>query len=85
MELEKGARVLVTVDPAFQMRGDASTVWVDYPNIIRVVSVGSHIYIDDGLISLAVKKIGAEEPPALAARRRRALSLPLGSPVPPVD
>ncbi|XP_017531940.2 pyruvate kinase PKLR isoform X1 [Manis javanica] len=60
VELEKGARVLVTVDPASQMRGDASTVWVDYPNIIRVVSVGSHIYIDDGLISLAVKKIGPE-------------------------
>ncbi|KAK2503140.1 hypothetical protein MC885_014984 [Smutsia gigantea] len=60
VELEKGSRVLVTVDPAFRMRGDASTVWVDYPNIVRVVSVGSHIYIDDGLISLAVKKIGPE-------------------------
>ncbi|XP_036090719.1 pyruvate kinase PKLR isoform X4 [Rousettus aegyptiacus] len=58
VELVKGSQVLVTVDPAFRTRGDAGTVWVDYPNIVRVVPVGGHIYIDDGLISLAVKKIG---------------------------
>lgn len=62
MELVKGSRVLVTVDPAFRTRGDASIVWVDYPNIVKVVSVGGRIYIDDGLISLQVKKIGADEP-----------------------
>ncbi|XP_045310298.1 pyruvate kinase PKLR isoform X1 [Leopardus geoffroyi] len=60
VELVKGSRVLVTVDPAFRTRGDASTVWVDYPNIVKVVSVGSRIYIDDGLISLQVQKIGPE-------------------------
>ncbi|KAG8519915.1 Pyruvate kinase PKLR, partial [Galemys pyrenaicus] len=60
VELVKGSQVLVTVDPAFRTRGDANTVWVDYPNIVRVVPVGGHIYIDDGLISLAVKKIGPE-------------------------
>lgn len=63
MELVKGSRVLVTVDPAFRTRGDANTVWVDYPNIVKVVSVGSRIYIDDGLISLQVQKIGADGPP----------------------
>nr|XP_060500693.1 pyruvate kinase PKLR isoform X2 [Panthera onca] len=60
VELVKGSRVLVTVDPAFRTRGDANTVWVDYPNIVKVVSVGSRIYIDDGLISLQVQKIGPE-------------------------
>lgn len=60
MELVKGSSVLVTVDPAFRTQGDAQTVWVDYPNIIRVVPVGSRIFIDDGLISLVVRKIGAE-------------------------
>ncbi|XP_023617398.1 LOW QUALITY PROTEIN: pyruvate kinase PKLR [Myotis lucifugus] len=58
VELVKGSQVLVTVDPAFRTRGDAHTVWVDYPNIVRVVPVGGRIYIDDGLISLTVKEIG---------------------------
>lgn len=62
MELVKGSWVLVTVDPAFRTLGDAHTVWVDYPNIVKVVPVGGHIFIDDGLISLQVKKIGAQEP-----------------------
>uniref|UniRef100_G1RN68 Pyruvate kinase n=1 Tax=Nomascus leucogenys TaxID=61853 RepID=G1RN68_NOMLE len=60
VELVKGSQVLVTVDPAFRTRGNANTVWVDYPNIVRVVPVGGHIYIDDGLISLVVQKIGPE-------------------------
>ena len=64
MELLKGSQVLVTVDPAFRTRGDANTVWVDYPNIVQVVPVGGRIYIDDGLISLEVTKIGADAPPA---------------------
>lgn len=63
VEIVKGSQVLVTVDPKFQTRGTANTVWVDYPNIVRVLSVGSHIYIDDGLISLVVRKIGAQVPP----------------------
>lgn len=62
VELVKGSQVLVTVDPKFQTRGDAKTVWVDYHNITRVVAVGGRIYIDDGLISLVVRKIGMEMP-----------------------
>lgn len=63
VEIVKGSQVLVTVDPKFQTRGTANTVWVDYPNIVRVLAVGSRIYIDDGLISLVVRKIGAQVPP----------------------
>ncbi|KAM9001863.1 pyruvate kinase PKLR isoform X2 [Sarcophilus harrisii] len=55
VELVKGSQVRITVDPAFQTRGNASTVWVDYPNIVRVVPERGRIYIDDGLISLVVK------------------------------
>ncbi|XP_072503324.1 pyruvate kinase PKLR isoform X2 [Notamacropus eugenii] len=55
VEIVKGSQVRVTVDPTFRTLGNASTVWVDYPNIVRVVSEGGRIYIDDGLISLVVK------------------------------
>lgn len=83
MELVKGSQVLVTVDPAFRTRGNANTVWVDYPNIVGVVPVGGRIYIDDGLISLVVQKIGADAPPALTTSVRWAHSLLLGSPISP--
>ncbi|XP_028911580.1 pyruvate kinase PKLR [Ornithorhynchus anatinus] len=58
VELVKGSRVLVSADPGFRARGDAATVWVDYPNLARVVSPGGCIYIDDGLIALRVLETG---------------------------
>lgn len=93
MELVKGSLVLVTVDAAFRTLGDANTMWVDYPNIVKVVPVGGRIYIDDGLISLLVKKIGADEPPPqpsgdvahslpLAPSPRRPAPPPLASTLP---
>lgn len=79
----KGSQVLVTVDPKFRTRGDAKTVWVDYHNITQVVAVGGRIYIDDGLISLVVRKIGTEMLSDLMRRPQNgSLSLPLGFYVP---
>lgn len=37
---------------------DEKVLWLDYKNITKVVQTGSHIYIDDGLISVKVKEIG---------------------------
>lgn len=37
---------------------DEKVLWLDYKNITKVVQTGSHIYIDDGLITLTVKEIG---------------------------
>ena len=57
VDLVKGNKVTVVIDPAFYEKCDESTLWVDYPNILKVVKVGSRIFIDDGLISLVVQEI----------------------------
>lgn len=50
----------MTTDPAFLEKGTAELIYVDYTNICKVVSVNSHVYVDDGLISLVVKEIGTK-------------------------
>ncbi|XP_072838020.1 pyruvate kinase PKM isoform X2 [Pogona vitticeps] len=58
VELKKGAALKVTLDNAFMEKCDENVLWVDYKNLIKVVDVGSKIYVDDGLISLLVKEKG---------------------------
>jgi len=60
VELKKGASVKLTIDPAFLEKGTAELIYVDYVNICKVVNVNSHVYVDDGLISLIVKEIGSD-------------------------
>uniref|UniRef100_S4R4V3 Pyruvate kinase n=1 Tax=Petromyzon marinus TaxID=7757 RepID=S4R4V3_PETMA len=58
VELKKGAELKVTLDDAYQDACDDTMVWLDYKNITKVVTPGSKIFVDDGLISLLVKEIG---------------------------
>ncbi|XP_034288548.1 pyruvate kinase PKM isoform X2 [Pantherophis guttatus] len=60
VELKKGANLKVTLDNAYMEKCDEHVLWVDYKNIIKVVEIGSKIYVDDGLISLKVKEKGAD-------------------------
>lgn len=48
----------MTLDNAFMEKCDEKVLWVDYKNLIKVVEIGSKIYVDDGLISLKVKEKG---------------------------
>jgi len=57
VELKKGDSIKLTTDKAYMEKGSASTIYVDYENIQKVVQVGHRIYIDDGLISLQCQSI----------------------------
>jgi len=52
--LEKGKELCLTTDESRKTDGDHNTIFVDYKNITKVVSVGGLIYMDDGLISLEI-------------------------------
>lgn len=58
VKLEKGKIIKLTLDDKFMDNCDEKTLWLDYKNITKVVEMGSHIFVDDGLISLKVKEIG---------------------------
>ncbi|KCV68235.1 pyruvate kinase [Fonticula alba] len=60
--LTSGEQVVVSTDRANIKRGSASLVFIDYPNLARVVLPGSPIYIDDGLISLQVVTVDSPNP-----------------------
>lgn len=58
VEMVKGQMVKVTTDEAYLEKCSTEVIYVDYKNITKVVTPGSRIYVDDGLISLVVKTIG---------------------------
>jgi pyruvate kinase len=55
--LKKGNTVIVTTNDAYAKNSTEERIYVDYKNITKVISIGSKIFIDDGLISLTVQSI----------------------------
>jgi len=60
VELIKGKNITVTINKKFENECDENLLFVDYPNIVKIVKEGSRIFIDDGLISLVAKSIGQD-------------------------
>lgn len=58
VELRKGETIKLTLDDQYKEKCDEKVLWLDYKNITKVVQTGSHVYVDDGLISLKVKEVG---------------------------
>ena len=58
MKLRKGTEVKLTTDKSYAQKCNDKIIYVDYENIVKVVSVGSRVFVDDGFISLLVKEIG---------------------------
>ncbi|XP_033624198.1 pyruvate kinase PKM-like [Asterias rubens] len=59
VKLEDGKKIRVSLDPAHASCGNKDCIFADYANMKNVLEVDGIIYIDDGLISLQVKSIGA--------------------------
>lgn len=58
VELKKGETIKITLDDKYKENCDEKILWLDYKNMPKVVQIGSHVYVDDGLISLKVKEVG---------------------------
>lgn len=53
----KGQTFKLSTDKAYLEKGNASTIYVDYENISKVLKVGNRVFVDDGLISLVVTAV----------------------------
>ncbi|KAA8591666.1 hypothetical protein FQN60_017040 [Etheostoma spectabile] len=60
VELVKGSHVRVVTAESDKDKTDGKIIWVDYPNLPKVLEKGNKIYIDDGLIGLKVVETGSD-------------------------
>ncbi|CAB1331692.1 unnamed protein product, partial [Coregonus sp. 'balchen'] len=60
VELKKGGHIKLTLDDKYKDNCDENHLWLDYKNITKILKVGAHVYIDDGLMSLKVKEVGSD-------------------------
>ncbi|XP_076309870.1 pyruvate kinase PKM-like isoform X1 [Tachypleus tridentatus] len=60
IELVKNDTIKVTTDDSMKEKCSKDVLYVDYKNITKVVVPGNKVFVDDGLISLVVKEIGAD-------------------------
>jgi pyruvate kinase len=58
VELVKGKKIKIVIDKEYAEKCDENTLFVDYPNIMKIVQPGSRVFIDDGLLSLIVLSVG---------------------------
>ncbi|CAH0564197.1 unnamed protein product [Brassicogethes aeneus] len=56
VELKKGNTITLTTDKAYQDKGNADIVYIDYDNIVKIVQPGNRVFVDDGLMSLICKE-----------------------------
>ena len=54
VRLEKGSTLTVQTNDSYKEACDASTIFMDYKNLPKVMAVGQSIMVDDGLIELKV-------------------------------
>nr|QIL87619.1 pyruvate kinase [Strongylocentrotus intermedius] len=60
VKLETGKIIRLSLNKADAESGTAEKIYVDYANMRKVLDVGGTVFVDDGLIALAVTAIGAD-------------------------
>lgn len=60
IELKKNDTIKLSTSKDFAEKGNKDCIFVDYPNIVKVVKPGNRVFVDDGLISLVVKEVTAD-------------------------
>ncbi|VVC30314.1 Pyruvate kinase, barrel,Pyruvate/Phosphoenolpyruvate kinase-like [Cinara cedri] len=60
VKLKKGGEIQLSTDKAIEQIGNSNKVFIDYPNITKVVKPGNRVFVDDGLISMIVKQVGSD-------------------------
>lgn len=56
----EGDKLSLTILPEFAEKGSAEIMFVDYANIVNMVSPGDTIFLDDGYITLSVKEVSGD-------------------------
>lgn len=59
--LKKGNKVKLTTDEEYMNRCTSEVIYVDYKKIMNALSIGSRVFIDNGLIGLTVLSMNAKE------------------------
>ncbi|KAG8177643.1 hypothetical protein JTE90_026721 [Oedothorax gibbosus] len=60
VEIKKDCQVKIVTLDEYSEKCSEDVIYVDYKNITKVLVPGNKIYIDDGLISLVVEKVGSD-------------------------
>ncbi|XP_064543638.1 pyruvate kinase-like [Drosophila montana] len=61
VELERGATFILSTNKELRENGTQERVYVDYANITKVLKPEDRVFLDDGLLSVKVKKVRGEE------------------------
>ena len=57
--LRKGSTLRLTNDPAFEANCSEDVLWIDFEDVAKVLKPGNRVFVDDGLLSILVTKIGS--------------------------
>jgi pyruvate kinase len=84
-KLNVGDEIILTTDEQFKEVCCKERVYVDYVNITRVMKVGNHVFIDDGVLDLEVTEVRDEKTLVCVCRNGHTLTSRKGCNLPGVD